>query len=398
MSEGRKPRRRRAQPSRSFQQSERVHFALHSLNTFQVAILITNTQFGVGIFNLPRVVVEAAGHDGWMSVLLAGVIVQVALILMVILLRRFEHLDLYGICRRIFGKWIGNALGLLFALYCVAVAAVVSRTYVEVVQSWLFPTTSTNVFYLLILIPCTYAATGGIRVLGRFGTAILLGTIWIAFLLIVPARDIQLNYYLPLFEAPLLDIAKGSWNVSASVVGFELLLLIYPFIQKKQKTLMAVSSGSWLTITLYLSTVLVAIGFYSTEQLITIMSPTLHMAQIVELPMIERVEHIEIATWSFMIVITVSTYLWAAGRYLHKLTKMKEATGVYCCVPLLLWIGLIPQDMYLLDQFEKLLGTIGSSVSLCFAPLLLVLSLVLRKKGAGSEGFDQPQDKEVNAS
>ena len=155
-------------------------YQLHSLDFSQTLLIVQSTQVAIGLFSLPRLVVEAAEHSGWMAVLINGVLVLIALVIMVVLMRRFGNLSLYQIMREVLGRWIGAAFGLIFAFYCISAASVVSRAYIEVVQSWLFPTTSTGMFYLLLMIPALYCATGGARVLGRFAVLTFFATAWMA--------------------------------------------------------------------------------------------------------------------------------------------------------------------------------------------------------------------------
>jgi spore germination protein (amino acid permease) len=363
--------------------SSRYKHALRSLDFMQVLLFMQTVQVGVGLFNLPRVVSEAVGHDGWVSILIAGAGTQVALLFMILLLRRFQRLDVYEIMRRIFGRWIGNTLGLFFALYCISAAALVSRSYIEVVQTWLFPTTSTMMFYLLLLVPCVYCATAGPRVIGQFSIVTFIATIWMLFALIVPARQMEFINFRPFFEASPLRYLHGAWQVSASMIGFELILVFYPFVQRKDKALLASSLGIWLTTLIYFLVTLAAIGFYSQPQIVTIISPTLHMFKIFQIPLIERIEQIAIATWSFLIVQTATAYIWGAGRYLHSFGRWKEPTCVYLVAPLLFVLAIFPQDIFLLNKFETYLGTLGGIVTLTLGPLLLITAILLRKKGDG---------------
>lgn len=371
---------------------------MRSLDFSQTMFLIQTVQVGIGLLNLPRVIVEAAGHSGWQGIILAGFLVQIAIWIMVVLLRRFENLDIYEIARRVLGKWVGNLLGLLFAFYCVFATGLVARSYIEVVQSWLFPTTSTPVFFLLFLIPCLYCATGGARVLGRFAVVTFFATAWMLILMFAPAREVQLDYYLPLFDAPIDKLMAATTKVSASVIGFEMLLVVFPFVQRKDKVLLASSIGIWITQVIYLMVTLVAIGFYGEKFIEHLISPTLHMFKIVQLPMIERMEQIGIATWSFLIVNTTGTYLWAAGRYLHTLTAWKERTCIYLFVPFVIGIGLFPRNMFLLDEFEGYLSLAGYFFAGLLPVLLLLLALIFKKKGGVKEDSSPQEEKEESTA
>ncbi|MBL0385412.1 GerAB/ArcD/ProY family transporter [Tumebacillus sp. ITR2] len=374
---------------------------LRSLGFTEIIFLVQATQVGIGLFNLPRIVVEEAGHSGWISILMTGALVQLALWFIVLLTRRFPEHDLYGILNLVYGKWIGRFLGAIFALYCVAVASLVGRAYIEVVQQWMFPTTSTNMFYLLLLLPCFYAATAGARILGRFGIFVFFATIWMVFLLIAPAREITVDYYFPIYDSTLWELIRASWKVSASAIGFEVLMVYHTFAKDKKTILKASSYGIWITTFIYLVVTVISIGFYSPAQIAKILSPTLQMYQIVELPMIERIEHIGISTWLFLVVNTCSTYLWAAGRYVYSFGKWDEPKSVLVFLPLTFVIGIWGKDVYFLTKFETLVSTIGGIVA-GVLPLLVLLSAILfRKRGSTApppSDDEEEEPEEVNAS
>lgn len=50
-----------------------------------------------------------------------------------------------------FGKLFGTGLNLLFLLYFFIVSASILRTYIEIVQVWMFPTAST---FILATVMC----------------------------------------------------------------------------------------------------------------------------------------------------------------------------------------------------------------------------------------------------
>lgn len=371
-------------------------YALRSLDFSQTLLFVQTVQVGIGLFNLPRLVSEKAGHSGWIAILIAGVIIQVAVIVIIKLLQRFGELDVYAIMNQLYGKWVGNLLGAIFALYCVFVAAIVTRSYVEIVQQWLFPTTSTMMFYFLLILPTVYCALGGARVLGQFAVVSFFGTIWMMTLLIVPGQEIQMDYYRPLLDIKVMELLSATWQVGISAVGFELLLVIYPFLQYKNKALLASSIGVWMTTIIYLIVVVVSIGFYSQNQIKMMLSPTLHLFKVVMLPIIERIEHIGIVTWSFLVVNTAASYLWASGRYLIRFNKWKPNTCILLIAPVMFGIGLFPDNMLTLTQLQDLAGLIGVIMSIALPPLLLITALIFRKKAEQPPPEDQ--SKEAQAS
>jgi spore germination protein (amino acid permease) len=376
--------------------SKLIDHRFRSLGFLDLVFLVQTVQVAIGLFNLPRVIVEEAGHNGWMAILFAGLIAQFGVWMIALLVKRFPDLDLYEILVRLYGKWIGRVIGFLFAAYCLCLGTLVGRTYIEVVQLWLFPTTSSNVFFFLLLFPCYYVATAGARVLGRFGVLTFFATSWMILLLYAPASMITKEYYFPLFESSAWQLALATWKVSTSILGFELLLVFHVYAKKKEKILLASSIGIWITTGIYLLVTLIAIGFYSPGQIMKVISPTLHMFQVVELPMIERIEHIGISTWSFLVISTAAPYLWSAGRYLYSFGKWSEPRSVLVTFPLVYFLGTLGKDAFFMSKYEDILGSIGLVISISLPTLLWLSAVIMRKTDAALPPAEEAP--EVNAS
>lgn len=373
--------------------SDKKELAIWSIGMWETLFWIQTAQVGVGILSLPRMISEAAEHSGWMAIPIAGLVVQLALWMMVVLMRRFDPLDLYDILRLLFGKFVGNLLGFLFAFYCLTACGLVVRTYVEVVQTWLFPTTSTPVFYWLLVVPVVYLGLTNPRVLGRFSIIAFLSTIWMTLLMIIPIREIDYGYYLPIFDITASSLFQAALATAHSVSGFEVLLVFYPFIQNKKKALKIMSVGIWFTISIYLFVTLIAFGFYSQGQLQTIILPTVHMLQIVQLPMIERIEHIGIAVWSFLVVSTAASYTWAGGRFIRNWERLQKYTPWLLMAPLTI-LAIWPREVFELQNLSLIFGYTGGSIALFLPPLLLLTAKIRGKKGAP----DQTPEEERKAS
>ncbi|MEC0121745.1 GerAB/ArcD/ProY family transporter [Paenibacillus apiarius] len=102
--------------------------------------VICNAQIGVGIFGFQRYIYLQADHDSWIAVILAGLFTHVTVWFMVKTLEKHESADLYGIHQSLFGRWIGGGLSLCVMLYFITIMTTIIRTYIEAVQSWIFPT------------------------------------------------------------------------------------------------------------------------------------------------------------------------------------------------------------------------------------------------------------------
>jgi hypothetical protein len=208
-----------------------------------------------------------------------------------------------------------------------------------------------------------------------------------------PLAEVNIDLYLPLLDITPFKLLNAVLASSHSVGGYEVLLVFYPFIQNKKKALKVMSAGIWFTIVIYLYITLIAFGFYSQGQIQSLIVPTVDMMQIVQLPMIERTEHIGIAAWSLLVVSTAASYIWAGGRYFRNFKRWDKFTPLILLGPLL-WLGYWPREMYNLQKFSLFYGYLGAIVAF----LIPSMSLLVAKIRGIQEPPKPSQEEEKVAS
>ena len=126
--------------------------------------LVHSTQIGVGILGFQRYIIKGAGYEAWISIFLAAISVCILLAMIFNILTR-ENSDIVDIHRLYFGKYLGGALTLAASAYYFIFALTIYRTYVEILQIWMFPQLETWIVSLVYLPIIYYTVSGGIRVI-----------------------------------------------------------------------------------------------------------------------------------------------------------------------------------------------------------------------------------------
>ncbi|MGE7903407.1 GerAB/ArcD/ProY family transporter [Peribacillus sp. NPDC094092] len=111
----------------------------------------------------------------------------------------------------------------------------------------------------------------------------------------------------------LLEILKGTKSTSLSMIGFEMLLMYYPFIQNAETSKKYAHGGALATTLLKSLLYLVSIVFYLKHELAITIWPTLTMTSIIEWPFIQRFEYIVVSWWFIIIIVNMVIPLWAAS-------------------------------------------------------------------------------------
>jgi len=347
------------------------------LPTYLVWVLICSNQIGVGILGFQRVVAEKAGHDAWISVIVAGIMAHLTMWIMIKTLKRYPSADLYGIHIDVLGKWLGRLVSLLFILYCVATATIILRNYIEVIQTWMFPEISTSLFAGVFLFLALYTILGGIRVIAGYTFLTVIVVIWLLLDLYYPLQMAQWNHLQPVLEADFSKIWSGAMAMSLTIIGFEIIYILYPYIKNKKSVGASAQIGILLTNIIYLVLMVVALVFFSEGQLAKTIWATLNLKKMVYLPFLERFEFVAISLWLFVIMPNIMLYSWAAIRGLKRNFNWSQRKFSYIVIVLIFFSSLFLITRQQIDTLNDIIGKVGLIGSFTY-PFILYLLVVIK--------------------
>lgn len=187
-------------------------------------------QTGVGVLSFQRVLAKTTGTDGWISILLAGLFVH---IMIWVIYKIFSIVpgDIISANNQAFGKWIGNFFSLLFVLYFLIIGMDVMISYINVIHVWMFEEVPSWAFAVVFLVLIYYIHTGGFRTITGIAFLSVILTYWLLFVLFYAMKYSEFTNLLPVFHHTLLDILKGTRSTSLTLLGFEMIVMYYPFIK-----------------------------------------------------------------------------------------------------------------------------------------------------------------------
>ncbi|MCK1993605.1 GerAB/ArcD/ProY family transporter [Peribacillus muralis] len=346
---------------------------------FYVFFLVHSMQTGIGVLSFQRILAKSTGTDGWISILLAGLIVH-TLIWVIYKIFSMVPGDILTVNHHAFGKWGGNLFSLLFIAYFLVLGSTVMVSYIQIIHVWMFEEVPAWSFSLVFLILIYYINTGGFRTITGIAFLSVMMTFWLAFVLFYAMKYSEFTNLLPVFDHSLLDIWTGTKHSALSMIGFELILMFYPFI-KDAKASQKYAHGGALTTTLITVIVyLVSLVFYSQNQLVLNIWPTLTMTSIVELAFIQRFEYIYVSWWAIVIIPNITISLWAASRGFKRLFNVQQKYPLWGMSLIILIINIFFFDVDSLNILEKIINPYGVLFLVSYLPLLLVIIYIKKKR------------------
>ncbi|MCL6573102.1 MAG: spore germination protein [Bacillus sp. (in: Bacteria)] len=358
-------------------------------NAFFIMFIVHATQTGVGVVGLPRIVYLEAKHDAWISVLFGGMTSAIVIAMIVLMLRKYDSADLYGIQVDVFGKWIGNALNFIYILYMTLSFFIILMNYIEIVQVWIFPDLRTWQISIALILLTIYAVNGGIRVVVGVAFLSVLGTIWLYFILVVPLQYSDPKNLLPILNVDFKQIVKGIYKTSLSLMGFEHIMFFYPYVRDKKRVFLFSQIGNLFTTIIFVLITMISTTFFAENGLARTIWPVLSMFKIVRLPNLERFEFIAVSFWMLIILPNMCFYLWAASKGLHRIINWKQSKGIWI-LGLLVWGGtFFIRARYQMNEVTDFIAQLGFFAAFCYPVVLSLIVLVkkwyLRRKKTSEE-------------
>lgn len=351
------------------------------ISPFLVFFVIHATQVGVGALNFQRPLMKEAGQDAWMAVLMAGLSAHVLIWLMY---RLLSHLpsggDLVSLHEQYFGRWIGGVLSLGFLFYYALAAFMVLQSYIEVIKVWVFPLMGAWQFSLMFLLMTYYVVSGGFRVVvGLCVWGVVIPLLTIFPMVFFPLEYAQYRNLLPVFDHSFGQLAKASKEMVLPYLGFEMLLMYYPFLKQAPSSQKWAHAANVFTMFIYFVLILISIVFYNKEQIQHITWPTLTMAKIPEVPFIERMEYIVISIYVLVVLPIIAVSIWAATRVIKQLFAVQQRRSLPVLLACLFVGGMFFQEKTHIEQLTEWTAKAGFYLVAVYVPLLYVYVWVAEK-------------------
>ncbi|MFF2154475.1 GerAB/ArcD/ProY family transporter [Paenibacillus chitinolyticus] len=348
----------------------------------QLFLLIIKLQIGVGILSLPYRLHQLAKGGGWISVLIAGVFLQLILVMMWMLMKRFPSYSVFRIASAITGRYAGALIGAAYVAYFLLVGGVVMMGAFDIINRWILQNTPRWAVLFLFMLTGVYLIRGTFRTITRIFIlfTFLIGPMM--FLIGYGVHRANLLYLLPLNEAGIWNIVLSSKETITAMYGFELILIIYPFVKGNHAgKLKAVSAGTWFVVLFYAFTVFTCMTVFSPQQLNMIPEPVMYLLRSLPFGAMDRADLLFLPIWMISMVASMTGYCYAAAFGIGHLLKHKDHKKaapfavIISCI-----IAYLPQTKEQFELFSYIADASAYFFLIGFPVLLLLLSYALKKK------------------
>jgi spore germination protein (amino acid permease) len=329
----------------------------------QLALFILAAQIGAGMIILPYHLVYETGHDGWLSLLLTGILSTIAIVPIMLLLRRYHDKSIYQINPQLFGHWIGKALNFSLLLYLIFLTIVGIRLFAEFIRLFQLEQIPPLMINLLIIVPTVYLTRYGLKPVARFSAFLLvILTIFLLSAWLVKS-DIRLSFLEPVGVVGWGPILKNIPICFISFIGFELTAFVYPAVTDRDQALKWVIIANLVATFFFVALFLVTTGLFGEELLKRMVSPLFSLSRYIKISLVERIDLISFLLWFPLAESSFRSYFFSAYDGFRSFFRIENRSYILLLftVALVLLSG-IPADLNQVLQLMKLVNFTGIAV------------------------------------
>ncbi|PGS53971.1 GerAB/ArcD/ProY family transporter [Bacillus sp. AFS041924] len=295
-----------------------------NITYYQFVTIIFGVQIGIGMLSLPRVLAEKSGTSGWISILFGGLIATLLSMLYIKLSQKVPHENFSALMTIYLGKLLGKLFLFLLLIFFIYAGYLVLMLSVLFAQSYLLQHTGAYVILFLFLIPTYQLITGGIPLIAKYIETIFPLMIFFLLMLFLTLKEPNFKNLSPIIKEGWLPIMKAVPTTTMSFLGMEIIFLIYPYLDKKEKAMNGVVIANAMSTFTYLFVVLISFVNASPYEMKNIFTPVIAMLSTIEFQFLERMDVILLSLLLMVISKTWVTYFWAGLNGFNEIFKIKK--------------------------------------------------------------------------
>ncbi|MBB6635885.1 GerAB/ArcD/ProY family transporter [Cohnella thailandensis] len=353
------------------------------INSFHLALFVYMCELDGTVFSLARTIAENVGTNGWVAILLLSPIALINIFLYHILFRAGEGRSAFELLEGTFPKWILSPFYIILAAYWAWLGAIIGKHFLLIYQTFAFQTTSPT---MLLALYCLIVYTLLIKDIYS-----ILKAVTVFFIL-----TCSLNMLIPYFfrEWKLVRLTSsffqgaenghtfhGWFEVYLAFVGFEVLLFLFPQMDKKGVALRGAYYGHLMITVIYIISVIIAFGFFSFKEIQSLQYPLINTLEYIELPFLNRVENLIFTVFLFANLVSTIGYCYASKVTLQRIvTKAPDKLFAILIIAGVFVFGCFLQILRDTEQWLDM-GLMTEAL-LSFAMPLVLIPVALHQKNS----------------
>lgn len=352
----------------------------------QIQRLLILDLFGLGSLLLPGLLARCAGTDGVFCIFAA---LALGLVYVWVLGRVLAQMKegYYSYMKNRVGVILSDILMVFYLFLFLLTASYVLYQLTTLIRAWLLPEGGYAWISFLLILLVAYATVRGLEGRARIYEILF----WFLFvplvlMLVLAARDVNVDYWTPVFFTSMGNFWQGTLLVSAFFLPVFFILFLKPYCGRPERlagcAARSMIAAAGILIVLYL----ILLGNFGTKALAVLKRPVITLMSMVKLPggFFARMDAFMTAIWFFSLFALMNTGVFYAGHILKELFRAKKTR--YSLLAVLAGCYVIGQWFFGYGEAEKLFAVFvlkAALPALVALPVLLWLLGCLQEKRSG---------------
>lgn len=351
----------------------------------EITYILIGIMIGVSTVSLPNDVTATAKQDGWISVIIGAIYPLYVAFIAIYISGKFPKENILVLSKKYLGKVIGTILNFLFLLsfFCYFPSIISGVGFI--IRTYAVPLLTPLKIYSVILFFVAYAASKGIKILGRissFSFLILLGIILPSIYILKQGSHLNVS---PILGAGLLNIFKATKDSIYYYACIELIFLIYPLINDSSKIKSSLLKAVGITCILYTWITFITIYYMGTTIIQKTTWSFFTVTEGVKLEIITNFRYVFIFFWILVELKTIALFYYACIFIFEDIKKVKNKEVIYVLMSIIIIsiTMIFYGDMLARDKIGGYTSMISTIYNLIYITFIAVLVWI--KKGGQNE-------------
>ncbi len=306
----------------------------------QLTLILVGNTIGLGLLTLPNAVISTAKQDGWICCILGAAYPIYLVCLASYMCKKFPNENILILSKKCFGNIFGNILNFIFISFFLFVVTETASGISNVLRIYMTPfLTNYKTLSIVILIPI-FIVYKGIKPLGRMNEVIFYLTL---ILVLFPIGALKGGNYLnlkPVFQSGVINILKGSKETAFAYGGIEILFLIYPFLNHKEKVKKCGLTAIAIYMPIYIYFVITTIFYLGIDISPKFLWPVVTITESILIPIINSFRYLFMVLWTISILKIMSNSYFAITLGLNQIIKkIDRKTFVFLMYPVIFYLS-----------------------------------------------------------
>jgi len=355
------------------------------INNRQLTILAALVTIGDSIVVLPTIPAFEAKRDAWISAIIGLVVGLLVIWLITATSKLHPKLSLIQMNEKIFGKWFGGLLSLIFLGYLLMSISAHLREMGDFNVSQVLPDTPIEAIHILLLLLVIVAVYLGLETFTRAGE-IVFPWVLILFLLLILSllNEIDMKKIMPILDNGWKPVLRGSLAcIAYPFMELVVFLMIFPHVSKdgniNRSMLIGTTIGGLVLFLMITFTILVV----GAEPSGLLSYPGYDLAKRISVGrFVERIEAFLALLWIITTFFKLSVYLYGFAQGLKQMFRLTDYKDLLLPTGMLLVgmsIVLAPNVAVYNNTTSKYWPFMNLTFSV-FYPILLFIGYAIRQR------------------